>query len=84
MSKRGGSSKSKTRKEAVARKTAPYAGKRTTAYQAYMKIELPKMKRDNPQMSHREAFKMAAQSWHTSPENPKNQAGKSGGTSTEK
>lgn len=37
-----------------------------------MKTELPKVKIDNPKISHKEAFKLVAQRWKDSPENPKN------------
>ncbi|CAI2166112.1 17731_t:CDS:2 [Funneliformis geosporum] len=41
-------------------------------YNKFMKTELPKVKADNPNISHREAFKVAAQRWKDAPENPKN------------
>jgi hypothetical protein len=37
-----------------------------------MKTELPKVKADNPKVSHKEAFKIVAERWKDSPENPKN------------
>jgi hypothetical protein len=32
------------------------------------------VKKENPALSHREAFKKAAKEWNISPENPKNQS----------
>lgn len=43
-----------------------------TPYNKFIKTELPKVKIDNPEISHKEAFKIAAQRWKDSPENPKN------------
>ncbi|CAG8597916.1 hypothetical protein RhiirA5_412086 [Rhizophagus irregularis] len=43
-----------------------------TPYNKFMKTELPKVKIDNPKISHKEAFKLVAQRWKDSPENPKN------------
>jgi YABBY protein len=37
-----------------------------------MKTELPKVKAANPNLSHREAFKVAAGNWKSAPENPIN------------
>ncbi|CAG8522161.1 6417_t:CDS:2 [Rhizophagus irregularis] len=43
-----------------------------TAYNRFMKTELPKVKAENPGMNHKEAFKLAANNWKDSPDNPKN------------
>jgi hypothetical protein len=43
-----------------------------TPYNKFMKTELPKVKADNPKVSHKEAFKIVAERWKDSPENPKN------------
>lgn len=40
-----------------------------------MKAELAKIKQENSDMHHREAFKIAAARWAESTENPKNQKG---------
>lgn len=44
-----------------------------TAYNNFMKAELAKIKQENSEMHHREAFKIAAARWAESSENPKNQ-----------
>ncbi|KXS10140.1 hypothetical protein M427DRAFT_37789 [Gonapodya prolifera JEL478] len=41
-------------------------------YNKFMKEELTRLKKDNPGMSHKEAFKVAAANWKTSPTNPAN------------
>ncbi|ORY96562.1 hypothetical protein BCR43DRAFT_524632 [Syncephalastrum racemosum] len=48
--------------------------RKMTAYNLYMKTQVPKVKTENPELSHKEAFKLAASSWSTSPDNPKNKA----------
>jgi len=55
-------------------KTAKRAGgaKKLSPYNKFMKSELAKVKAENPNMNHKEAFKTAAQRWKDSPENPKN------------
>ncbi|KAI8366078.1 uncharacterized protein BYT42DRAFT_588823 [Radiomyces spectabilis] len=50
--------------------------KKMSPYNKFIKEELPKIKSENPGLSHKEAFKKAAQQWATSPENPKNNEGK--------
>ena len=44
-----------------------------TVYQLYMKTNVPKFKVANPNLSHKEAFRLCALSWKNSGENPKNQ-----------
>merc|ERR1712159_679483 len=46
-----------------------------TAYNNFMKAELARIKQENSEMHHREAFKIAAARWAESDENPKNQKG---------
>jgi len=46
-----------------------------TAYNNFMKAELAKIKQENSEMHHREAFKIAAARWAESNDNPKNQKG---------
>ncbi|PKY13645.1 hypothetical protein RhiirB3_399165 [Rhizophagus irregularis] len=46
-----------------------------TAYNRFLKTELPKVKAENPGMNHKEAFKLAANNWKDSPDNPKNKTG---------
>ncbi|CAG8437932.1 16804_t:CDS:2 [Acaulospora morrowiae] len=49
------------------------AAKKLSAYNKFMKTELAKVKTENPDLNHKEAFKMVAQRWKDSAENPKNQ-----------
>ncbi|KAJ3308605.1 Axial regulator YABBY 4 [Blyttiomyces sp. JEL0837] len=44
-----------------------------SAYNLFMKNELPRVKAANPTMSHKDAFKVAASNWKSSAENPVNQ-----------
>ncbi|KAJ3055546.1 hypothetical protein HK097_010154 [Rhizophlyctis rosea] len=63
--------KAATEKKAPAKKTTGGATKRgTSAYNVFMKNELPKVKAANPGIAHKEAFKKAAGNWKNSPENP--------------
>ncbi|EJU00075.1 hypothetical protein DACRYDRAFT_54873, partial [Dacryopinax primogenitus] len=48
------------------------AKKKSSPYNVFMKNELAKLKEKNPDMPHKERFKMAASAWATSKENPKN------------
>ena len=36
-----------------------------------MKSELPKVKNENPSLEHKAAFKLVAERWKNSPDNPK-------------
>ena len=45
-----------------------------TAYNVFMKAELAKLKQEQPEIHHKEAFKIAAQRWGDAPSNPKNGA----------
>lgn len=45
-----------------------------SAYNIFMKEELPKVKAQNPELSHKDAFKKVAESWKTHPSNPKKAA----------
>lgn len=47
---------------------------KSSAYNKYMKDQLAKLKTEKPSMSHKERFKLAATSWASSKENPKNKA----------
>ncbi|KAI3655170.1 hypothetical protein MP638_003353, partial [Amoeboaphelidium occidentale] len=46
--------------------------KKPSAYNLFMKDELARVKKDHPNLDHKEAFKKAAGNWKTSPHNPKN------------
>ncbi|KAI8380396.1 hypothetical protein BD560DRAFT_388139 [Blakeslea trispora] len=56
--------KEKITKKSPAKKLSPYNN--------FMKEELAKIKKDNEGISHKDAFKMAAQNWAKSSDNPKN------------
>ena len=43
-----------------------------SAYNIFMKSEIAKVKKANPNLEHKEAFKKAAEGWATSKDNPKN------------
>lgn len=47
--------------------------KKTTAFNDFMKINITKLKAENPNIKHTEAFGKAAALWVTAKENPKNQ-----------
>ncbi|KAF9574565.1 hypothetical protein EC968_006178 [Mortierella alpina] len=58
------------------KKTAPAAPaepakRKMSAYNSYMKEELPKYKAAHPGVEHKEAFKQVASKWKTSTLNPK-------------
>ncbi|RHZ64128.1 hypothetical protein Glove_326g132 [Diversispora epigaea] len=48
-------------------------GKKLSPYNLYMKSEIVKVKAENPNVRHKDAFKIVAQRWKDSTENPKNQ-----------
>ncbi|ORY25647.1 hypothetical protein BCR39DRAFT_543574 [Naematelia encephala] len=55
------------------KKTASKKGSGTpSAYNVYMKKKLEQLKKDEPDLLHKDKFKKAAASWATAPENPKN------------
>lgn len=66
-----GKEKGSPRKAAAAGGAAPVK-KKLSPYNTYMKSELAKVKKMNPSLSHKDAFKVAAQNWASAPENPKN------------
>ncbi|ORX78561.1 hypothetical protein K493DRAFT_321197 [Basidiobolus meristosporus CBS 931.73] len=47
-------------------------GKKLSPYNKFMKTELPKVKAEDPSISHKDAFKVAAGRWKASAENPAN------------
>ena len=57
-------------KEASATKKGAKA-RAPSAYNKFMKDEIAKVKKANPELGHKEAFKIAAANWKTSKENPK-------------
>ncbi|KAI8052969.1 hypothetical protein BDF22DRAFT_620262, partial [Syncephalis plumigaleata] len=44
---------------------------RISPYNKFMKSELARVKSEHPDLSHRDAFKQAANNWKNSPDNPK-------------
>jgi hypothetical protein len=52
--------------------TTPKAKKAPSAYNTFMKSEIAKVKKAQPSLDHKEAFKVAAANWKTSKENPAN------------
>ncbi|KAL1924108.1 uncharacterized protein VTP21DRAFT_7143 [Calcarisporiella thermophila] len=58
-------------KAKVAKKSST-EGKKLSPYNKFMKAEVAKVKAENPDLNHKEAFKKAASRWKDSPENPKN------------
>ncbi|KAF9289043.1 hypothetical protein BKA57DRAFT_498560 [Linnemannia elongata] len=60
-------------KVTTTKKSAPVepAKKKMSAYNTFMKEELPKYKSKNPGVDHKEAFKHVAGLWKNSPANPK-------------
>ncbi|CAG8489007.1 16297_t:CDS:2 [Funneliformis caledonium] len=51
-------------KEKTAKKSA--TAKKLTPYNKFMKTEIIKVKAENPNLQHKEAFKMVAQRWKDS------------------
>ncbi|KAJ2227874.1 hypothetical protein IWW45_006839 [Coemansia sp. RSA 485] len=47
----------------------------SSPYNVFFTRELKRLKAENPEMSHKDAFKQAGLNWRTSLENPKNQSG---------
>jgi len=43
-------------------------------YNQFMKANVRRVKASNPSLTHRDAFKITAEAWKTSPQNPKNSA----------
>uniref|UniRef100_A0A7S0EAJ8 YABBY protein C-terminal domain-containing protein n=1 Tax=Hanusia phi TaxID=3032 RepID=A0A7S0EAJ8_9CRYP len=45
-----------------------------SGYNKFMRTQLNALKETNPELGHKEAFKLATEKWATSPDNPKNAA----------
>lgn len=67
--------KTAAKSEPVSKKRSSSSGgaskRPPSAYNLFMKAELPKFKEANPGVSHKDAFKKVAESWKTHPSNPK-------------
>ena len=65
--------KAKKEPKAASKKEAkePKAARAPSAYNEFMKDEIAKVKKANPELGHKEAFKIAAANWKTSKDNPK-------------
>ncbi|KAJ3070707.1 hypothetical protein HDU98_006254 [Podochytrium sp. JEL0797] len=74
--------KSPSQKRSAAKKEKPEkaekgekvekAPRKPSAYNLFMKTELPKVKIADPTITHKDAFKVAAGNWKTAAENPAN------------
>lgn len=51
--------------------TSPVAARALSPYNQYMKANVGRLKRENPGMGHKNAFRAAAAAWGKAPENPK-------------
>ena len=51
---------------------ASQAPRALSAYNVFMKGEVAKVKQEHPSLAHRDAFKLAAERWQSSPMNPQN------------
>lgn len=49
--------------------------KKQTLYQAFMSVEIPRIKNETPNIAQKEAFKIAANNWARHPDNPKASGG---------
>lgn len=45
--------------------------KKLSVFNKFMQTEMARLKADQPEMGHRERFKLAADNWKTAEENPK-------------
>jgi hypothetical protein len=57
---------------AAAKAAAPKAKRAPSPYNIFMKSEIAKVKKANPSLDHKQAFKDAAGNWKTAKENPIN------------
>ncbi|KAF9469738.1 hypothetical protein BDZ94DRAFT_1243148 [Collybia nuda] len=59
--------------EKTARKTKSSGGgskKKLTAFNKFMQTEMARLKEDQPDITHKERFKLATSNWRTAKENP--------------
>ncbi|KAF5352702.1 hypothetical protein D9756_005856 [Leucocoprinus leucothites] len=54
-----------------ARSTGGAGRKKLTPFNKFMQSEMHRLKEDEPELSHKERFKMATANWKMAPENPK-------------
>ncbi|KAI9271021.1 hypothetical protein EDC94DRAFT_596863 [Helicostylum pulchrum] len=52
--------------------TKKQGARKVSAYNTFIKTEIAKVKKANPEMAHKDVFKKAASNWATAVENPKN------------
>ena len=64
--------KEKSATAKAAKSEGTKAKRAPSAYNTFMKSEIAKVKKANPSLDHKEAFKVAAGNWKTSSENPAN------------
>lgn len=62
----------KAKSSPAAKAATPKTKRAPSAYNVFMKSEIAKVKKANPSLDHKEAFKSAAGNWKTSKENPAN------------
>eukprot|EP00762_Andalucia_godoyi_P000157 ANDGO_02326.mRNA.1 hypothetical protein len=55
----------------LANASADSTKKKQTLYQAFMSVEIPRIKNEHPDIPQKEAFKIAANNWAKHPDNPK-------------
>lgn len=56
--------------------TSPQPQRALSPYNQYMKMNVGRLKREDPSLNHKDAFRAAASAWGTAPENPKADANK--------
>ncbi|KAJ1899541.1 hypothetical protein LPJ66_002041 [Kickxella alabastrina] len=59
----------------AAKGTSKRGKQASSPYSLFFNRELKRLKEENPEISHKDAFKQAGLNWRNSTENPKNQAG---------
>ena len=59
-------------KASPAAKAATKTKRAPSAYNSFMKSEIAKVKKADPKLNHKDAFKVAAGNWKSSKENPAN------------
>ncbi|KAI8645533.1 hypothetical protein BD408DRAFT_65612 [Parasitella parasitica] len=52
-------------------KISKKGSRKASAYNVFIKSEIAKVKKEYPEMSHKDVFKKAASNWSHSPSNPK-------------
>ncbi|TFK26797.1 hypothetical protein FA15DRAFT_587650, partial [Coprinopsis marcescibilis] len=58
----------------AAKSTGGGGKKKLTAFNLFMKTEMARLKEEEPELTHKERFKLATENWKDSSKNPKNAA----------